>query len=78
MKNATTDQKTMAAYLKRQNPDLTIRWSEARGVAGVVIGSMLDWKVNETPELLLTRFLNAVGLLFGPPNIDKSANMSAP
>jgi Zn-dependent metalloprotease len=69
MKNATQKQKKMADALSQQEAEVTIRWSEVRGVAGVVMGRVLNWLSDETPEQLFTRFLEKLGLLFGPENV---------
>jgi len=62
----------MVNRAREQDPDLTIRWSEDRGVAAVLIGQICEWKKGESPNKLLASFLREYGPLFGPRDILKN------
>jgi len=72
MKNSTPKQRKILKALQEQDPNLSVRWSEERGVAAVVAGGIMTRQQGETPDQLLNRFLRKLGPLFGPANILKN------
>ena len=76
MQNITSDQKELLDRLMERDPDLTVEWDEARGVAAMVRGDLAAPSGGEDAAEANTRdFLSDYGMLFGPPDLIETVNL---
>ncbi len=66
MKNIRQEQSTLLAELKRRSPELRLRWSEERGAAHTLTGSILPWARIRDPAAIIRETMRSVGPLVGP------------
>lgn len=69
MPNITQQQQEILEALRSRMPALHLRWNEAKGVAGLLEGTLIPPQRAETPQQALRSVLEEYGALIGPAEI---------